>query len=132
MLSLSGQTPVADALARLELSALASGFGELHPHRHKALVPPGARRQPRTVPTASTIVSASIRPMREETGQLIPLILAMLEYPRIAPRVLAATGHLADLTGAARINVLVIRIPPMKTILPTEEILSRKANPHPR
>jgi nucleotide-binding universal stress UspA family protein len=41
--------------------------------------------------------------------------------------VLAAAERLVELTGAVRINVLAIRIPPIETVMPTEEILSEKA-----
>jgi nucleotide-binding universal stress UspA family protein len=54
------------------------------------------------------------------------VILVVLEYPQMAARILAAAKHLAELSGARHINVLAIRIPPIETIMPTEEILSRK------
>jgi nucleotide-binding universal stress UspA family protein len=55
------------------------------------------------------------------------VILAVLELPEVASRVLAAAGRLAQLTGAVRINGLAIRIPPIETVMRTEEILSEKA-----
>lgn len=54
------------------------------------------------------------------------VILAVVELPDVAARVLAAAGRLAELTGAVRINALAIRIPPIETVMRTEEILSEK------
>jgi nucleotide-binding universal stress UspA family protein len=54
------------------------------------------------------------------------VILAVVERPEAAPRMLAAAARLAELTGATRVLALAIRIPPITTIMPTEEILSRK------
>ncbi len=53
------------------------------------------------------------------------VILAVLERPEVAPRVLASAGRLAELAGAIRINGLAIRTPPIEMIMPTEEILTR-------
>jgi nucleotide-binding universal stress UspA family protein len=53
------------------------------------------------------------------------VILAVLEHPPVAARVLAAGLCLAERTRAAHINGLVIRVPPIETIMRTEEILSR-------
>ncbi|WP_158932203.1 universal stress protein [Acidisphaera sp. S103] len=55
------------------------------------------------------------------------VILAVVELPDVASRVLAAAGCLAQLTGAVRINGLAIRLPPIETVIRTEEILSEKA-----
>jgi nucleotide-binding universal stress UspA family protein len=52
------------------------------------------------------------------------VILAVLELPEVAARVLAAAERLAELTGAARINGLAIRFPPIETVIRTEQILS--------
>jgi nucleotide-binding universal stress UspA family protein len=54
------------------------------------------------------------------------VILAVVELPDVAGNVLAAAGRLAELTAAVRINVLAIRIPPIETVMRTEEILSAK------
>ena len=54
------------------------------------------------------------------------VILAVLDNPEMADGVLAASARLAELTDAARINGLAIRIPPVETIIRTEEILTRK------
>jgi nucleotide-binding universal stress UspA family protein len=54
------------------------------------------------------------------------VILAVLEDVGSAACVLAAAGHLAELTRAARISVLAVRTPPIETILPSEEILTRE------
>ncbi len=52
------------------------------------------------------------------------VILALLERPEAARPVLAAAQRLAVLTGAARIKVLAIRLPPGETILPTDQIMT--------
>lgn len=52
------------------------------------------------------------------------VILAVVESPETAARVLAAAQTLAELTSAARINVLAIRMPPIATIQPTEQIMT--------
>ena len=54
------------------------------------------------------------------------VILAVVERPKAAARTLAGAQRLAVLTGAARINVLAIRVPPIATIMPTEQVLSRQ------
>jgi len=51
------------------------------------------------------------------------VILAQLDHPDAAPRVLAAAACLARLTSAGLINVLVVRTPPSSTITP-EEVLT--------
>jgi len=53
------------------------------------------------------------------------VILAMLDHPAAASGLLAATRRLADLADGARVNVLVARVPPASTILPSEEVLTR-------
>jgi nucleotide-binding universal stress UspA family protein len=54
------------------------------------------------------------------------VILALLERPDAAPRLLAASEQLAALAGGARIDVLVVRMPPEATILPSEEVLTAR------
>lgn len=54
------------------------------------------------------------------------VILAVLTRPEIAPAVLAAAERLAVLLGGARFEVLVMRVPPISTILPTEEVMTRE------
>ena len=54
------------------------------------------------------------------------VILAVLDRPDAAKRVLIAAERLAELTAALRINVLALRMPPIATIMVTEEILTRK------
>jgi nucleotide-binding universal stress UspA family protein len=54
------------------------------------------------------------------------VILAVVERPEIAAHTLAAAETLAELAGAGLINVLVIRTPPVATILVTDEILTRQ------
>ena len=54
------------------------------------------------------------------------VLLAILDRPDTALRVLTAAMCLAEITGSARINVLVVRTPPLSTIFPSEEILSQR------
>ena len=54
------------------------------------------------------------------------VILALLEHPTTAPHTLAAAHNLAARMGHARINVLAIRMPPDATIMPTEEVLTKR------
>jgi nucleotide-binding universal stress UspA family protein len=54
------------------------------------------------------------------------VILTLLELPGTSPALLAASRCLADLMGIARIEVLVVRVPPEATILPSEEVLTRR------
>jgi len=53
------------------------------------------------------------------------VIPAVVELPEAAACVLAAAGRLAELTGAARINGLAIRLPPIETVIRTEDILCK-------
>ena len=52
------------------------------------------------------------------------VILALVEFPGAAVPVLIGAQLLAELSRAARVNVLAIRVPPITTIMPTEEVLS--------
>lgn len=52
------------------------------------------------------------------------VILVVLDRPDVTSRVLEAARRLAELTDAARINAIAIRMPPIATIMPTEEILT--------
>jgi hypothetical protein len=54
------------------------------------------------------------------------VILAVVAFPDVAARVPAAAGGLGAFTGAVRINALAIRVPPIETVMPTEEIVSEK------
>jgi nucleotide-binding universal stress UspA family protein len=54
------------------------------------------------------------------------VILTVVKRPAVAARTLAAAQNLAELSDAGRINVLAIRMPPIETILPSEEILTRE------
>jgi nucleotide-binding universal stress UspA family protein len=49
----------------------------------------------------------------------------MLDHPKAANGVLAAAACLAALAGGAHINVLAARVPPLSTIMPTEEVMTR-------
>jgi hypothetical protein len=51
----------------------------------------------------------------------------VIEHPDAAGRVLAAAQCFAERAGAVRINVLAVRRPPIDTIMPTEEVLTRKS-----
>jgi len=52
------------------------------------------------------------------------VILALLDRPSAAPKVLAAARRAAQLMGATRINVLAIRTPPIDMVTATEGFLS--------
>src|SRR5215472_5283434 len=54
------------------------------------------------------------------------VVLAVLDRPRCAAKVLSGAECLAQLTRSARINVIAIRMPPEAAILPSEEILTRE------
>jgi nucleotide-binding universal stress UspA family protein len=54
------------------------------------------------------------------------VILAVIEHPETAGRVLTAAQRLGQLMGSARIEALAIRTPPDAAILPSEEVLTRK------
>ncbi|MFL5285728.1 MAG: universal stress protein [Rhodopila sp.] len=54
------------------------------------------------------------------------VILTLLELPGASPGLLAASQCLAELMGGARIDVLVARIPPEATILPSDEVLTKR------
>ena len=54
------------------------------------------------------------------------VILAVLEQPAAAPSLLAATRRLAEISGATRINVLVVRAPPETMVSPSEEVLTSR------
>ena len=54
------------------------------------------------------------------------VILAVPDRPEVALRVLAAAARLAELTGSDRINVIAVRTPPLSTIVPSEEVLTRQ------
>jgi nucleotide-binding universal stress UspA family protein len=59
------------------------------------------------------------------------VIIAVIERPEVAARTLAGAERLAQLMGGgARIEVLAIRMPPEATILPSEEVLTRKQELH--
>jgi nucleotide-binding universal stress UspA family protein len=54
------------------------------------------------------------------------LILTLLERPDTAPGLLAASERLSEVMSGARIDVLVVRMPPEATILPSEEVLTTR------
>jgi nucleotide-binding universal stress UspA family protein len=54
------------------------------------------------------------------------VILVVVEHPETALATLAAARRLAGLMGHARINVLAVRAPSESSIMPTEEILTRR------
>lgn len=54
------------------------------------------------------------------------VVLAVLTKVETAPSVLTAAERLSTLLGGARIETLVMRVPPISTILITEEILTKE------
>ena len=54
------------------------------------------------------------------------VVLALLTRTETAPTVLAAAERLAVLLDGARIEALVMRVPPISTILVTEEVLTKE------
>lgn len=54
------------------------------------------------------------------------VILVLVEHPETALHTLEAARTLAEIMGSARINVLATRSPPEATILPTEEVLTKR------
>jgi nucleotide-binding universal stress UspA family protein len=63
---------------------------------------------------------------RWEVAAMSGVILTLLERPDASRGMLAASERLADLMGGARIDVLVVRMPPEATILPSEEVLTKR------
>jgi len=55
------------------------------------------------------------------------VILTLLTNTETAPTLLAAASRFSALLGDVRLEVMVVRIAPMSTIMPTEEILSKEA-----
>jgi nucleotide-binding universal stress UspA family protein len=66
----------------------------------------------------------SAAPWTQNKATMSGVILALLEHFSAAAPVLAGAQRLAELSGAARINVLAVRVPPIATIMPTEEVLT--------
>ena len=58
------------------------------------------------------------------------VILGMLDHPTAANAVLAAAACLSDLADGARIKILAARVPPVSTIMPTEEVMTRAKEAH--
>lgn len=54
------------------------------------------------------------------------VVLTLLTSTETAPALLAATARFGDLLNDVRLEVMVIRIAPMSTIMPTEEILTQE------
>jgi nucleotide-binding universal stress UspA family protein len=54
------------------------------------------------------------------------VILAELDDPPVAADLLRAAVRLAELTGGATVHALIVRTPPIATILPTEEVLTEE------
>ncbi len=52
------------------------------------------------------------------------VILAVLDHPSASGGLLAAAGCVADLVGGARVNALLVHIPPEATIVASEEVLT--------
>lgn len=53
------------------------------------------------------------------------VILAVLDHPAAAPALLNAAYCLADLGGGGRVEALIARVPPIATIIPSEEVLTK-------
>lgn len=58
------------------------------------------------------------------------VLLAVLTTLETAPSILAAAERLAVLLGGAKIEALVMRVPPRSTILVTEQILTKEQEQH--
>jgi nucleotide-binding universal stress UspA family protein len=54
------------------------------------------------------------------------VILAVLDHPPAAGILLAAARRLAQLSGAGRVNALLVRAPPEASVAPSEEILTAR------
>jgi hypothetical protein len=54
------------------------------------------------------------------------VILAILDQTETAPVLLRAAGRLAGLLGGAAVHALIVRTPPIATILPSEEVLTKQ------
>ncbi|HEY4043771.1 MAG TPA: universal stress protein [Rhodopila sp.] len=54
------------------------------------------------------------------------VILTLLEQPGTTSGLLVASERLAELMGGAQIDVFVVRTPPEATILPSEEVLTKR------
>jgi nucleotide-binding universal stress UspA family protein len=54
------------------------------------------------------------------------VVLTILDAPETASALLLAATRLAQLSGNASVRALIIRTPPIATILPTEEVLTRR------
>jgi nucleotide-binding universal stress UspA family protein len=54
------------------------------------------------------------------------VILALLDDPTAAPRLLAAAARLAEVSGGAAINALIARSPPLASIIASEEVLTKQ------
>jgi nucleotide-binding universal stress UspA family protein len=71
-------------------------------------------------------VSSAPLPARPGVKDMSDVVLALLTRPDTAPAILAAAERLAVLVGGARIEALVMRVPPISTILVTEEVLTEE------
>jgi nucleotide-binding universal stress UspA family protein len=60
-----------------------------------------------------------------ETPAMPAVILAVLDHPPAAPALLNAAYCLTDLVGGARVEALIARTPPIATILPSDEVLTK-------
>jgi hypothetical protein len=54
------------------------------------------------------------------------VILAVLDNPAAAPRLLTAAGRLAELSNGAVINALIARSPPLASIIAGEQVLTKQ------
>lgn len=74
---------------------------------------------------AAPYLARSRAQQRQEAAATSGVILVMLDHPAAANELLAATSCLSNLAGGARIIVLVARVPPASTILPSEQVMTR-------
>jgi nucleotide-binding universal stress UspA family protein len=77
-----------------------------------------------SAPTLSSVPAG--RDRNQKVTPMSEVILVVVERPEASARMLAAATRLAEITNARRVIVLAIRIPPIATIMPTEEVLPRK------
>lgn len=52
------------------------------------------------------------------------IVVAVLDRPEAAAALLSAAARLCDLLAADHVSALVVRVPPLATIMPTEEVLT--------
>src|ERR1700744_1498694 len=72
-------------------------------------------------------LSCRPRKCRGTAKVLMPgVILVLLGDPAAEARLLAAAGRLAEVTGGAAITALIVRSPPLASIIASEEVLTKR------